>query len=234
MQSTSEVEPDVRAFLASTLFGQAGAQALDELVAQARVERFEVSTLLNAAGEPLRWLRYVVEGHLEIVSRRANGKEVAVSDVQRGGWAVWLPCFVPVPPEHDFYSGPASCYIALPVRAVRQFCEQNPHIYPLIIAEIGQRLRLLMEWVGQSVLLNPEQRMAKLIHIVARDQKMTGQSGTVVVSQARLASLGRCSRQTANALLQQLEKRGLISLAYGRFRISNLAQLIAFAENEQD
>lgn len=226
--------PDVdkRAFLEPTVFGRLGATLLDDVAACARVERFAVPTLLNAAGMPLQTLRLVVSGHIEIVARRASGKEVAVSDVGPGAWATWLPCFIPTALEHDFYCGATSCFIALPVAEVRRFCDENPKLYPWIIAEIGQRLRLLMEWTGQSVLVAPEQRMAKLIHILARDQKMQGNSGTLHVTQARMAALARCSRQSANALLKSLEKRGFILLAYGKFRILDRAHLGAFADQE--
>ena len=223
---------DKRAFLQPTVFGRLGPALLDEVAACARVERFDLPTLLNAAGTPLQTLRLVVAGHIEIVARRASGKEVAVSDIGPGAWATWLPCFIPTPLEHDFYCGAASCFITLPVKEVRRFCEEHPALYPWILAEIGQRLRLLMEWTGQSVLVGPEQRMAKLIHILARDQKMQGNIGTLHVNQARMAALARCSRQSANTLLKSLEKRGLIRLAYGRFEIPDRAQLGAFADDE--
>jgi CRP-like cAMP-binding protein len=225
-------EINIKAFLQPTVLGRLGPELLDELAVHARVERFEVPTLLNAAGTPLQWLRLVVEGHIEIVARRASGKEISVSEVGPGAWATWLPCFIAAPPEHDFYSGAASCFIALPVAEVQRFCEQHPKMYPLIIGEIGQRLRLLMEWTGQSVLIGPEQRMAKLVHILARDQKMKGNTGTLMVKQDRLAGLARCSRQTANALLSQLEKGGLVRLSYGKIEILDMARLFAFADED--
>ena len=223
---------NVRGFLQPTVFGRLGPDVLDTLVAHATVERFDVPTLLNAAGQPLQWLRLVVQGGIEIVARRASGKEVAITDIGPGAWATWLPCFIPAPPEHDFYCATASVFIALPVSQVRTLCAEHPQIYPWIMAEIGQRLRLMMEWTGQSVLAGPEQRMAKLIHILARDQKVKGNTGTLLAHQTRLASLARCSRQTANGLLSQLEKRGLVHIAYGKVDILDMEKLSAFAEQE--
>ena len=223
---------DKCAFLKDSVFGRLEDALLDEVIACARIERFNRPTLLNAAGTPLQTLRLVVCGHIEIVARRASGKEVSVSDIGPGAWATWLPCFIPSPLEHDFYCGAESCFIALAVSDVRRLCDEYPKLYPLVIADIGQRLRLLMEWTGQSVLVGPEQRMAKLIHILARDQKIGGNGGTLQVNQNRMAVLARCSRQSANSLLKKLEARGLIQLAYGRFDIPDLAQLSAFADQE--
>jgi len=221
---------DIRASLQETLFGRLSPQLLDEIVTSSRVERYDVATLLNAAGTQLEWLRLVIEGHIEIIVRRANGKEVTLGDIGPRGWATWLPCFIPKAPEYDFVAGGGSCFIAIPVHVVRRFCEEHPQMYPWIIAEIGLRLRLLMDWTGQSVLVGPEQRMAKLILILARDQKLSGNSGTLMANQTRLANLARCSRQTANALLSGLEKKGLLNLAYGKLEILDMAKLATLAD----
>jgi CRP/FNR family transcriptional regulator, cyclic AMP receptor protein len=219
---------NVLAFLQPTVLGRLGSELLEKLASHARVEHYEVPTLLNAAGKPLEWLRLVVEGQIEIVARRASGKEVSVSDVGPGAWATWLPA----PADHDLCAAADSYFIALPVAEVRRCCALRPEIYPWIMQDIGQRLRLLMEWTSQSVLVGPEQRMAKLIHILARDQKIGGSSGTLQVTQVRLAALARCSRQSANTLLGTLEKRGLIHLTYGKCEIIDMARLAAFADHE--
>ena len=179
-------------------------------------------------------LRLVVAGRIEPVARTASGKAVTISEVEPGDWASWLPCFMPVAPEHDLSAAAGSTFIALPVDVVRSFCERHPQMYPWVIAEIGRRLRLLTEWAGQSVLMGPEQRMAKLIGLMAQDQKSARPPHVLNVTQSRLASLARCSRQSANLLLRALEKRGLIQLAYGKCEIPDLAGLMAFADRDQD
>ncbi len=225
---------DVRAILQPTLFGRLGPVLLEEVARDARVERYAVPSLLCAAGTPLQRLRLVVAGRIELVARTASGKAVTISEIEPGDWASWLPCFMPVTPEHDLCAGADSIFIALPVATVRSFCDDHPQMYPWVIAEIGRRLRLLTEWAGQSVLMGPEQRMAKLIGLMALDRKAAAPPHTLNVTQGRLASLARCSRQSGNLLLRALERRGLIRLAYGRCEIPDLAQLLAFADRVDD
>ena len=225
---------DIKTLLLPTMLGQLGQDKLEEVASLARLERYAVPTLLNAAGTPLKRLRLVIEGSIELVARRASGREVALSDIGPGSWAVWMLCFVAEPPDHDFYSSANACYLSLPVQEIRRFCADNPQIYPAIIGEIGERLRLLVEWAGQSVLIGPAQRMAKLIHILARDQKIKTNSGTLHATQTRLASLARCSRQSANTILGELEKKGLIQQAYGKLEILDLAKLAVFADMEDE
>ncbi len=221
---------DINAELAKTVFGKLSPPVLDQLCSRTRVEEYEMPTLLNPQGKALEWLRLVVRGHIEIIARRANGDEVSIADIGPGGWATWLACFVASPPDHDFVSSASACYIAVPTWLVREVCLQNPILYPAIFEEVGVRMRQLMEWTGQSVLVTPEQRMAKLIHLLARTQAIGTNSGTLLATQARLARLARCSRQSANLLLGGLESKGLIRLAYGRFEIDDLARLAAFSE----
>lgn len=223
---------DVRAFLKPTVFGQLGPDVLDEVTSRAVIERFEIATLLNAAGTPLERLRLVVEGSIAIIARKTSGKEVVISEVGPRGWAAWLPCFVEAPPNHDFYSGAKCCFIALPVKVVQSLCQEYPALYPLIIGEIGLRFRLLMEWASQSILLGPEQRMAKLIVLLAQEQKAVTSPSCIAITQNRLANLARCSRQSANVLLSNLEQKGLIQLLYGKCNIPDLTTLAAFADAE--
>ena len=221
---------DAAALLKRSVFGVLEPTALGQLQASARVERFNRPTLLNAAGTPVTSLRLVVSGQIAIVARRASGAEVALGDVGVDRWATWLACFAPTPPDHDFWSSASCTCVAFPVATVRAICTENPQIYPLVIAEIGTSMRMLMEWAGQSVLVSPEQRMAKLLCLLARAQSVTGKGGTLRVNQQRLAQLARCSRQSANALLGSLEQKGLIRIAYARFEIDDLPKLAAFAE----
>jgi CRP-like cAMP-binding protein len=231
--------PPTRAEIESLLkrtevFGGLPEEDLRELAAAARIEQFKRPTLLNAAGHSLACLRLVLQGHLEIIARRPSGDEVAFGEIGPGGWATWLGCFVPKPPDHDFYSSANARFLALPVGVVRSVARRRPELFPRVIADIGVRMRQLMEWTGDSVLLGPQQRMAKLIHLLARMHGAALDGGVVPVTQSRLARVARCSRQSANALLQSLEARGLIAARYGRYEIRSLARLVEFIEADPE
>lgn len=225
---------DLRLLLQPTAFGAVGDEALDAACRSARIEQFKVPTLLSAAGEQPSHLRLVVKGNIEVIARNSSGAEFVVGYITSGGWATWLACFMERPPENDFYSSASATLIALPIAEVRALCERFPQIYPVIIRQIGRRMRLLIEWTGQSVLVGPVQRMAKLLHILAREQQMAFGTVKLHVSQARLASLARCSRQTANELIGVLEHKGLVVSGYGFIEIPELNRLAVFADAAGD
>ena len=221
---------DLRTLLQSSAFGVAGDDALEAASRMARVEHFTVATLLSAAGEQPAYVRLVVKGHIEVIARNSGGAEFVVGYITAGGWATWLACFMERPPENDFYSSSSATFITLPIAEVRALCERYPQIYPVIIRQIGRRMRLLIEWTGQSVLVGPVQRLAKLLHILAREQQLVVGSAKLHVTQARLASLARCSRQTANELIGVLEQKGLLVCGYSAVEIPDLDRLAAFAD----
>jgi CRP/FNR family cyclic AMP-dependent transcriptional regulator len=227
------VNPDkplqIREIIARTLFGVLPADALDDFCSKARIERYEIPSLLSPAGEVLANIRLVVEGHIEVIARSIGGEEVSIADIGPGGWATWLGCFVDAKQTHDLCSSAPACYIVFSSQTVKQLCAAHPVLYPLIMEEIAVRTHQLMEWTGQSVLASPEQRMARLIHLLARTQAIGEFAGTLHATQTRLARLARCSRQSANLLLGSLEKRGLIRLAYGKFEIPSMQRLVEFS-----
>lgn len=225
-----ETSVDVRQHLQATVFGALGDGVLDKACHLARIEHYKLPTLLCAAGQEPDYLRLVVRGTIEAIARNALGEEFSFGLITPGGWATWLNCFMETPPEHDFYSSASACFIALPSAEVRALCERHPKLYPLVIRQIGRRMRLLLEWTGQSVLVGPLQRMAKLLYVLALEQQAQGNCATLQVTQARLASLALCSRQTANTLLGELAERGLITSAYRRFEVPDLMRLAAFAD----
>ena len=221
---------DIQEHLKNTIFGILNEEALIRICQVARVEHFNIATLLCSAGEHPTYLRLVINGHIETIFRTASGDELIFSHISPGGWASWLSCYMEQPPDHDLYSSRDACFIALPVTAVKNFIDRYPQIYPLIIREIGRRTRLLMEWAGRSVMIEPLQRMAKLVELLGREQQSKTNCVTLYITQDRLANLARCSRQTANKLLSILEQDGLIISKYGQFEIPDILKLSSFTE----
>ncbi len=215
--------------LRATLLGTVGEAAFEAIRGRARIDRFKVPTLLCAAGDMPTQLHLVVQGSIALVARRPSGEEFVISYVTAGGWATWLNCFMDAGADFDFYTSDATTLISIPTADIRSLCAQHPTLYPLVIQHIGRRMRLVLEWTAQSALAPPSHRMAKLLHTMATEQLASQQSTTLCMTQARLAGMARCSRQTANKLIAELEGKGLVVAAYGRYEIPDLEQLAAYA-----
>lgn len=222
----------IQTHLKGTLVGSVGDEAFQGLCQLAQLQRYEVPTQLCAAGERATHLYFVIDGNLELIARRASGEEFLIGVVSTGGWATWLNCFMDTPAEHDLCAQPGTTLIAIAATEVRRFCERHPSAYPLIIQHIGRRMRLVLEWTGQSAMARPAQRMAKLLHVIALEQCPAGNSATIQMTQMRLAAIVRCSRQTANALIAELQVKGLVRPAYRRYELPDLEKLAAFSSQD--
>jgi CRP-like cAMP-binding protein len=214
----------------SKVFGALPSESIARLASSARAESYDIPTLLHRAGEPVAALRLVLAGHIEVSVRRASGAEVALAELGPGAWVPWLGSVIETKSSHDLYSSAHARYLSLPTAAVRAACQQHPDLYLRILNEIGARMQQLMEWTAQSVLLMPEQRLAKLLHVLAKTHGIEGNAGVLHVTQERLARLAGCSRQSVILLLNKLKKRGLVRGMYGRLWIDDLAALHAYTE----
>ena len=220
----------IRMPLEKTVFGRLGSEALDDIASQARFEHYEKPMMLQAAGTLPTTLRLVIKGHIKLLTGTLIGKEVCLSQIGPGAWATWMPCLIPAVTSYDLCSAADSVYIAISAQSLRNFCENHPEIYPLILAEINKRMELLITWAGQASLMPHLQRLAVLIHLLACDQKITAYNGILNVNQTRLADLSGHSRQSVNHLLGELENKGLLMIKYGGLMIPSLKRLSAFAE----
>jgi CRP/FNR family cyclic AMP-dependent transcriptional regulator len=232
MQDALKSVVDRKAILSGSLFGQFGDEALASICQVARVLHFDCPTLMSAAGQAHTSLYLVVQGHIEVIARHAGGDEFVIGLITPGRWSSWVPCFSEHAPEHDFYAATKSCLIALPITSVQAFCQTYPEAYLPIIRQIGRRTRLLMNWLGQSVLVGPLQRVAKLLYVLALEQEDAPQQLTLVITQYQLARMAGCSRQTANSLLNELVDLGLVILSYRQIHIPSLPKLATFANQQ--
>lgn len=222
---------NVEAFLRQSLFGALPLAALKKLAAHAQVEAFHINTKVNCVGQVLQHLRLVIEGGINITAVHSSGREVLVGTIGPGAWASWMPCFEQRPLATDYVAVEGSLAIALPMKVVRKCFEDYPHLYPLVLKEVAKRLRSLMEWVTQSALLPPTQRLARLLTLLARERNLSVSNAAVIpVTRAHLATLIGCSRQSAGKLFAQLERLGLIKMGYGKCEIPDLISLRKFSE----
>ncbi|MDE2372107.1 MAG: Crp/Fnr family transcriptional regulator [Burkholderiales bacterium] len=215
----------------SAVFGILPEAELQRLAGTCRLETYKVATLLSRAREPVQWHRLVLRGHIEISARDASGDEVVLTEFGPGSWPMWVACVTDVLPANDTCSSAGCVCMAMPTAELRATCERWPQLYRRILIEVGMRMRMVMEWTSQSVLLRPEQRLAKLLVILARTHGITGTAGRLPITQARLARLAGCSRSSVSELLGLLRQRKLVDAHYGWMQFDDLGALTAFADD---
>ena len=213
---------------ASPVFGDLPQEALSALAALCTEERYVAPTLLAGRGDRPDRLWHVMEGSVEIGLYSESGRAARLTPTLPGGWATWLACFQEAPLPHDLWTGQNTRLAAFPADAVRTLAVRFPQVYPRVIQRIGERMRDLIGWSLAASLSDPEQRLAYLLTVMARQ---AGGDGPIelVLTQDRIAAAGMGTRQRVARLLRALSDRGLIEQKYGRVRILSAPRLEAFA-----
>jgi CRP-like cAMP-binding protein len=219
----------VRALIEKTVLGALPPEALDALCAAAMVRRYRRSTSLLGAGHAARHVWLVVEGRIDMFYRQADGHESLVGAFGPGHWCVWVAIFTPKPLNQDLTAAAGSTLISVPAAVVRRVFAHHPAIYPKLIGEIGTRMQLLLQWVGQSALGSSTQRLAGLLHGLAQLESPLDAPCCIQASQTRLAHALGVHRESVSKGLEALEGLGLLRRAYSRIEILDIDGLQEFS-----
>ena len=153
-----------------------------------------------------------------------DGKEVRFPPIGPHRWMGWMSCFDSQALSHDWVATAKSDVIVIPGAVIRKLCENNPDLYPRVMAEINRQFKLLMNWTEFVSLHSLNARVRMLINILSQISAtpMDDKPGwlQVDVTQEHLASFLNLSRQTANKLLVKLEKDDYISIGYRKILIN--------------
>jgi len=97
-----------------------------------------------------------------------------------------------------------------------------------LLMQLNERLAQFIATVEHERLLGPEGRLAKIIAQLFNPVLYPGSRSELQISQTELSYLTGLSRQRANQALQNLERQGVLEIAYGAIRILDLEGLRNF------
>jgi len=218
----------IRQLIRRTVLAALPATGLDELCAAVTVERYRDQTLLSCSAQPRDCIWLVVEGQIEIVDREAVGPEGLLGAIGPGRWFSWLGLFMRTPHLQDHLAAERTLLLCVEGPAMREILARHPAIYPLLMAEVGERVQLIMQLLGQSIVGDPTRRLAVLLITMASIQIGIAAPPNLNTSHARLAQMLGVSRQLIGKSLETLEQHGLVRRAYGTIELLDLPGLRAF------
>lgn len=170
-------------------------------------------------------LYLVMQGQAEYVTTSMEGEQVTLVAFGPGSWVNWLAVLAPTAIERQVEVAAGSTLVVFPAHLVRSVLARHPQAYLPLYRELGSRFRALMEWVERSALSRGALRVANLLVLLAQMGGASAPPHRVQMSQAQLARLSDCSRQSLNVHLRDLRALGLIETGYGKVTIIDLAGL---------
>jgi CRP/FNR family cyclic AMP-dependent transcriptional regulator len=184
---------------------------LSELLAQAKLRRFERDEVIYHRGDPARDLHVVVEGSVKLVREDVEGREVLLWVLERGGVLGQQAIFGRSRPTTAIATTDAVTIQLLGETCARML-ERNPRILYRAFEMFEARVEKLTQALEDVMLLDVPSRIAKYL---LDSETSVGQPDphALTLTQDELAAAVGSTRVTVNKVLADFEHRGLIRVA---------------------
>ncbi len=167
----------------------------------------------------------VVEGAVKGSTLLENGKEAILGVLEPGTWFGEASIIDGLPRSHDVTALKSSNVLRVGSDVFTELMHRNS--FARSIARLqAARMRSLYELIEDALLRSTRARVARQLHRLARAEATASGSGHVVaITQEMLAMMLGITRQTLALELKEMVARGILSIEYGRIRISSMEAL---------
>ena len=183
----------------------------------------EKGDCLLPAGATVKGWYAVLDGLVKLQSTSAEGRVSAFLGVPAGELFGEGSALKVEPRRYDVVDLRDTTLLCLPRTEFQALQEQNLPFNRYLVAHLNRRLGQAMALIEAGRLRSPEERVALYLSRVFWPgvRKLS-------LSQEELGHLVGLSRQTVNRVLRQMERLGLVSLAFGRVDILNEPALLNY------
>jgi CRP/FNR family transcriptional regulator, cyclic AMP receptor protein len=207
------------------LLGALDDATLDALAAAATVTRYRRGDPVVVAGEPGGDLLVVAAGRLKVVSRSVDGIDVVLAVAGEGDTLGELSVLDGAPRSATVEAADAAVVVRVSGAAVRRTIRAHPDLAEEIIVQQAAMIRRASGMVSDLVFLDVPRRVAK--YVIERTEHRP--SADLGMSQSELAAAVGGVRQTVNAALRGLERRGWIRMEGRTVTVHDRAALEDYA-----
>jgi CRP/FNR family cyclic AMP-dependent transcriptional regulator len=205
--------------------------ALEQVAAGTRTRRFRRGEIIFHAGDPGDALFIIVSGEVKIAVPSESGEEAILVTLGEGDVFGELALLDGAPRSATAAALVATETVVLPRDRFRELVATEPAVRDALLASLAAELRRLTMHVEELHFLDITGRLAAMLVRLANEAGPPDHRGAVrlraTVTQAELASMVGCTRQSVNKLLGQFSDDGLIRLDRDGIWIINLTALTA-------
>ena len=207
--------------------------ALERLAASMRSRRFRRGEVIFHIGDPGDALFVIVSGEIKIWLPSETGEEAILATLRPGDVFGELALLDGAPRSASATAIMATEAVVLPRDRFRELIATEAGVRDALLASIAGELRRLTRHVEELHFLDITGRLAaRLVHL-AEEGGMPVADGSIRIrtnlTQADLASMVGCTRQSVNKLLGQFTDRGLLRLERDGIVVTDIAGLAATA-----
>ncbi|MHA4975257.1 Crp/Fnr family transcriptional regulator [Pseudomonas extremorientalis] len=196
------------------------------LLAHARLRQLTAGQYLFKRGDPPCGLYAVLDGTLRVSAVNEQGKEAILSLVEAPFWFGEICLFDSLPRTHDACAVGPCTLLQVPQQALLGILDETPRYWRDLALLMSQKLRLSFIGLEQLSLMPAPVRLAHRLLMIVEGYGDTEHAKRVLqLPQEDLAAMLNLSRQTANALLKDLQAQGIVRLGYGEIEILDIQRL---------
>ncbi|MGP8445093.1 Crp/Fnr family transcriptional regulator [Burkholderia vietnamiensis] len=215
----------------ATMFGQCAwfralapeHQAL--VLAQSHAERHEAGDVIAQRLAPSEYWIGVHRGLLKLAIFNASGRGCTFSGVPSGGWFGEGSVIKRELRKYEVVAVQRSTVLMVPVDTFHALLDTSLPFTRFVIHQLNNRMGEFIASIQNSRLLDVDARVAQSLAQLFNAALYPDTGPSLAISQEELGMLVGVSRQRINQALQQLEKRGVLRLAYNQIEVVDLAAL---------
>ncbi len=185
------------------------------------------------SGDTFNGLYAVLEGAVRLGYIDIQGKEAVAAIAEPIMWFGEISLVDQQPRSHDAITVQKSVILHLPSANLQLLLQQHPQFWFHIAQLTSQKLRFAFLELISFQTQNIKQRLAQRLLFILNGygNHLSIEQNSIHLSQEQLAQMLVCSRQTVNQELQELEKQGVLKVAFRKIEILdfNLLHQIAHA-----
>ena len=204
---------------------------LDRIAAGTRTRRFRRGEVIFHAGDPGDALFIIVSGEVKISLPSDEGDEAILATLREGDVFGELALLDGAPRSATASALTATEAVVLPRDRFRELIATVPAVRDALLASLAGELRRLTTHVEDLHFLDMTGRLAARLVRLGREAGPAGPDGSVrlraTLTQAELASMVGCTRQSVNKLLGQFSDDGLLRVDRDGIRILDMDGLVA-------
>ena len=206
---------------------------LARLAATATVTHHRPNTTIFQKGDPGASMMAVLSGRLKICTYSADGKELVLNIIDRGGLFGEISLLDGKPRSADAVALEDTELLVLTRDRLLPFLQDRPEITPRLLEVLCQRLRSTSEALEDALLRDAPSRVARGLLRLAATFGKKQPSGLLIdikLSQQQLGNLIGISRESTNRYIVEWTRAGYLAVNNGVITITDEAVLKELAE----
>jgi CRP-like cAMP-binding protein len=211
------------------------AEELSRLAASAALARHRANATIFQKGDPGNSMMAVVTGRVKICTYSADGKELVLNIIDRGGLFGEIAVLDGQPRSGDAVAIEDTELLVLERARLMPFLTANPEIPTRLIAVLCQRLRQTSEALEDALLRDAPSRVARgLLRLAGTfgKQEAAGLRLDIKLSQQQIGNLIGISRESINKHIVDWTRARYLEVNNGFITIRDKAALESLSQTD--